>query len=218
MVNIFFSSPSSPYPSMVFTDNTITVFTDFLSIVSTTSPNDGLALVLAMYVVFELNFPKNGRAIRFLYAIMFGDTKYLSNKMRSLIKEKNIEIYTEQNRKICESTNLVLNSHSAVTNDTQSSSQASSNLLSAPLEDVYPLHNNLKINTTITSTELDDMNRKSSSNVDCQNKSEYFSTKIVKKKALTCDSDDDSQNGINFLVDTNLHVNTRHKIKRKRRY
>ncbi|CAF4358169.1 unnamed protein product, partial [Rotaria sordida] len=47
MVNIFFSSPSSPYPSMVFTDNTITVFTDFLSIVSTTSPNDGLALVLA---------------------------------------------------------------------------------------------------------------------------------------------------------------------------
>ncbi|CAF1460121.1 unnamed protein product [Rotaria sordida] len=91
MVNIFFSSPSSPYPSMVFTDNTITVFTDFLSIVSTTSPNDGLALVLAI--------------------------------------------------------------HSAVTNDTQSSSQASSNLLSAPLEDVYPLHNNLKINTTITSTE-----------------------------------------------------------------
>ncbi|CAF1406478.1 unnamed protein product [Rotaria sordida] len=156
MVNIFFSSPSSPYPSMVFTDNTITVFTDFLSIVSTTSPNDGLALVLAI--------------------------------------------------------------HSAVTNDTQSSSQASSNLLSAPLEDVYPLHNNLKINTTITSTELDDMNRKSSSNVDCQKKSEYFSTKIVKKKALTCDSDDDSQNGINFLVDTNLHVNTRHKIKRKRRY
>ncbi|CAF1479016.1 unnamed protein product, partial [Rotaria sordida] len=171
-------SPSSLYPSMVFTDNTITVFTDFLSIISTTSSDDGLALVLAMYVVFELNFLKNGRAILFLYAIMFGDTRYLSNKMRSLIKEKNIEIYTEQNRKICESTNLVSNSHSAVTNDTQSSSQASSNLLSAPLDDVYLLHNNnLNISTTITSTELDDMNRKSSSNVDCQKNLNIFQQK-----------------------------------------
>ncbi|CAF1473599.1 unnamed protein product [Rotaria sordida] len=160
---------------MVFTDNTITVFTDFLSIISITSPDDGLALVLAMYVVFELNFLKNGRAILFLYAIMFGDTRYLSNKMRSLIKEKNIEIYTEQNRKICESTNLISNSHSAVINDTHPSSQASSNLLSAPLEDVYSLHNNnLKINTTITSTESDDTVKKSSSNVDCQKKSEHF--------------------------------------------
>ncbi|CAF1054389.1 unnamed protein product [Rotaria sordida] len=130
---------------------------------------------------------------------MFGDTRYLSNKMRSLIKEKNIEIYTEQNRKICESTNLVSNSHSAVTIDTQSSPQASSNLLSTPLDDVYLLHNNnLTINNTITSTEKpDDIIRKSSSNVDCQKKSEHFSKKTL---------------------DTNLHVGTRHKIKRKRLY
>ncbi|CAF4386642.1 unnamed protein product, partial [Rotaria sordida] len=101
----------------------------------------------------------------------------------SLIKEKNIEIYTEQNRKICESTNLVSNSHSAVTIDTQSSSQASSNLLSTPLDDVYLLHNNnLTINNTITSTEKpDDIIRKSSSNVDCQKKSEHFSKKTRKE-------------------------------------
>ncbi|CAF1426972.1 unnamed protein product, partial [Rotaria sordida] len=146
------TSPSSPYP-MVFADNTITVYTDFLSIVSATSPDDALALLLAMYVVFELNFPKNGRAIRFLYSIMLGDTRYLSNKMRTLIKEKNIEIYTEQNRKIYESTCSVSKSHSAVSNDTQSLSQASSNLSSTPLEDLYQLHNNnnLKMNTTIAS-------------------------------------------------------------------
>ncbi|CAF3389851.1 unnamed protein product [Rotaria sp. Silwood2] len=150
---------------------------------------------------------------------MFGDTRYLSNKMRSLIKEKNIEIYTEQNRKICESTNLVSNSHSAVSNDTQSSSQASSNLSSTPLEDVYPLNNNnLDINTTFTSTNPDDMIRKSSPNVDCQKQSEHFSKKVVKKKALTCDSDDDSQDGINSLVDANLNVGTRQKTKRKCRY
>ncbi|CAF4051096.1 unnamed protein product [Rotaria sordida] len=147
-------SPSSPYP-MVFADNTITVYTDFLSIVSATSPDDALALLLAMYVVFELNFPKNGRAIRFLYSIMLGDTRYLSNKMRTLIKEKNIEIYTEQNRKIYESTCSVSNSHSAVSNDTQSLSQASSNLSSTPLEGLYQLHNNnnLKMNTTIASAD-----------------------------------------------------------------
>ncbi|CAF1297966.1 unnamed protein product, partial [Rotaria sordida] len=179
------TSPSSPYPSMVFTDNTITVFTDFLSIVSTTSPDDGLALVLAMYVVFELNFPKNGRAIRFLYAMMFGNTRYLSNEMRSLIKEKNIEIYTERNREICESTNLISNNHSAVTHDTQSSSHTSSNLLSASLENVYPLNSNsFPTNTTITSTEPDDMNRKSSSNVDSQKQSEHFSKKNRKEKSI----------------------------------
>ena len=85
-----------------------------------------------MYVVFELNFPKNGRAMRFLYSIVFGDTRYLSNKMRSLIKEKDIEIYTEQNRKISENANLISNSRIAVDNDIQSSSQANSDLSSNP--------------------------------------------------------------------------------------
>ncbi|CAF1523038.1 unnamed protein product, partial [Rotaria sordida] len=47
--------------------------------------------------------------------------------------------------------------HSAVNNDTQSSSQASSNLSCTPLEDVYPLNNNnLDINITFTSTNDDD--------------------------------------------------------------
>ncbi|CAF2840782.1 unnamed protein product [Rotaria sp. Silwood2] len=109
--------------------------------------------------------------------------------------------------------------HSAVSNDTQSSSQASSNLSSTPLEDVYLLNNNnLDINTTFTSTNPDDIIRKSSSNVDCQKQSEHFSKKVVKKKALTCDSDDDSQDGINSLVDANINVGTRQKTKRKCRY
>ena len=117
---------------MVLVDNTIHIYANFLSIVTTTSPDDGLALLLAMYVVFELNFPKNGRAMRFLYSIVFGDTRYLSNKMRSLIKEKDIEIYTEQNRKISENANLISNSRIAVDNDIQSSSQANSDLSSNP--------------------------------------------------------------------------------------
>lgn len=138
---------------MVVSDNTIDIYTDFLPIVSTASPDDGLALLLAMYVIFELNFPKNGRAIRFLYAIVFGDTRYLSNKMRSLIKEKDIEIQTEQNRKNGENKNLAPNNCSAVDNDAQSSSQTNPSL-SRNSVDVRPLNNNsLNINTTIASTE-----------------------------------------------------------------
>ncbi|CAF4115218.1 unnamed protein product, partial [Rotaria sordida] len=73
--------------------------------------------------------------------------------------------------------------HSAVNNDTQSSSQASSNLSCTPLEDVYPLNNNnLDSNITFTSTNSDDMIRKSSSNVDCQKQSEHFSKKSRKQK------------------------------------
>lgn len=135
---------------MVVSDSTIDIYTDFLPIVSTASPDDGLALLLAMYVVFELNFPKNGRAIRFLYAIVFGDTRYLSNKMRSLIKEKDIEIQTEQNRKSCENKTLASNNRSTVDNDAQSSSQVNPSLSL----DVVPLNNkSLNINTTIASTE-----------------------------------------------------------------
>ncbi|CAF3353519.1 unnamed protein product [Rotaria socialis] len=51
-------TPSTPYPTMVFDDNVIYIYLDFLPIVSTTSPDDGLALLLAIYLIFELNFPK----------------------------------------------------------------------------------------------------------------------------------------------------------------
>ena len=139
---------------MVFIENIINIHTDFLSIVSTASPDDVLALLLAYYVVFELNFPKNGRAIRFLYAIVFGDTRFLSNKMRSLIKEKDIEIYAETNRKTFDYTNLVSNSPLTVIRDSQSSPQSNVNLSSRSIENVDPLNNNnLNVNTAIASKE-----------------------------------------------------------------
>lgn len=139
---------------MVLINDRINIYTDFVSIVSTTSPDDGLALVLAMYVVFELNFPKNGRAVRFLYSILFGDTRYLSNKMRSLIKEKNIDINTEQNRKAGENTSLISNGLSTVNNDIQSSSQTNSNASSNSVENVYPLKtSNLNNNNTNESAQ-----------------------------------------------------------------
>ncbi|CAF3907275.1 unnamed protein product [Rotaria magnacalcarata] len=147
-------APSTPYPAMVFDDNVIYIYLDFLLIVSTTSPDDGLALLLAIYLIFELNFSKNNRSIRFLYSIIFGDIRFISNKMRNLIKEKNIEISIEQNRKLLDNTNLFSNSHTTVNNDSQSS-QSKVNINASCIilpEDLSSLnHNNLNVNTATDS-------------------------------------------------------------------
>jgi hypothetical protein len=83
---------------LVCTDDRINIYVDFIRITSTTSPDDALALVIAMYTIFELSFSKTSRAIRFLYACLHGDKRFLSNSVRLLIKEKNIEINPEQNQ------------------------------------------------------------------------------------------------------------------------
>jgi hypothetical protein len=47
--------------------------------------------------VFNLraSFRKNGRVLRFLYAILFGEKRYLSNTARKLVQEKPINMYAE---------------------------------------------------------------------------------------------------------------------------
>ena len=72
----------------MFIDDVIYVYVDFTPIVSSTSPDDGLELLLSMYAVFELNFNKNSRTIRLLYGIVFNDKRFLSNTIRSLLHEK----------------------------------------------------------------------------------------------------------------------------------
>lgn len=79
-------------------DDCFEVFVDFEKITSTKSPDDSLALLLSMFSIFELAFEKNGRVLRFLYAIIYGDKRYLSNATRQLVREKSIDIYAEQNQ------------------------------------------------------------------------------------------------------------------------
>ncbi|CAF4327572.1 unnamed protein product, partial [Adineta steineri] len=57
-------TPSTPHPTLVLMNDVMHIFVDFNPIVSSTSPDDGLALILAMYAVLELNFNKNSRTIR----------------------------------------------------------------------------------------------------------------------------------------------------------
>ncbi|CAF4352204.1 unnamed protein product, partial [Rotaria sp. Silwood2] len=101
--------PSTPYPTLIFAKDQIHIYVDFIPIISTTSPDDALGLLIAMYSVFELNFNRNSRAIRFLYAILHNNKRFLSNTMHLLIKEKDIDIINEINRQQITSPNSISN-------------------------------------------------------------------------------------------------------------
>jgi activator of HSP90 ATPase len=128
---------------------------DFVSIVSTTSPDDALALLLAMYAIFELNFHKNSRTVRLLYGIAFSDKRFLSNTIRNFIQEKGIDIYMEQNRKTSNDTNGISNNSATVNLNSQTSSQDKLNShCPSSIEDVNSLNDeNSASNLTIISNE-----------------------------------------------------------------
>ncbi|CAF3955311.1 unnamed protein product, partial [Rotaria magnacalcarata] len=115
--------PATPYPTLIFVNDQIHVYIDFILVVSTTSPDDALGLLIAMYNIFELNFSKNSRAIRFLYSIVHNDKRFLSNAMRLLIKENNIEIMNETNRPQAASSNSLCSKSTIQSNNSQTSTQ-----------------------------------------------------------------------------------------------
>jgi hypothetical protein len=78
---------------MVFLDSSINIYVDFLPITATASPEEALALLISMYTIFELNFPKNNRTMRLLYAVLHADTRFLPNAIRHFMKEKQIDIF-----------------------------------------------------------------------------------------------------------------------------
>jgi hypothetical protein len=123
----FFQEPSTPYPTLVSINDQIHVYVDFIPILSTTSPDDALALLIAMYSIFELNFNRSSRAIRFLYSILHGDKRFLSNAMRLLIKEKGIDICNEANRKNISSSNNICTNSTILTSNSQISTNININ-------------------------------------------------------------------------------------------
>ena len=90
--------PNTPYPTMVFANDLIKIYVDFVPITTTTSPDDAVALLLSMYTLFELNFPKNGRTIRLLYSVLHSDKQYLTNTIRSFMRENEIHMVDESSR------------------------------------------------------------------------------------------------------------------------
>ena len=93
---LVFQEPLTPYPTLVCVDDLMHIYVDFHPILSASSPDDAVALLIAMYSIFELSFDKKSRTTRLLYAVLYGDKQFLSNSIRILIKEKNIYIHCQR--------------------------------------------------------------------------------------------------------------------------
>jgi hypothetical protein len=108
---------------LVYVNDVIHVYVDFNLILFTTSPDDALSLLIAMYTIFELSFNKKGRAIRFLYSVLHGDKSFLSNSIRMFMKEKKIDIISEQEQRMAMISSELLSNPSMKPNiDSQSES------------------------------------------------------------------------------------------------
>lgn len=132
----------------------IHVYVDFILIVSTTSPDDALGLLIAMYNVFELNFNKHSRAIRFLYSIFHNDKRFLSNAMRLLIKEKNIDVFNEQNQQQAVSLNG-LGHRAEMTNNSNNSNTINQTTESISIDKNIEIDSLGQINTHSSNNNLD---------------------------------------------------------------
>ena len=68
-----------------------------------------LALLIAMYNNFKLDFNENSRTIRLIYLILHDGERFISNSIRILIKEKYITFYSEEDQKQSTSSNSISN-------------------------------------------------------------------------------------------------------------
>jgi len=105
-----------------------------------------------MYSIFELSFDKKSRTIRFLYCVLHGDKQFLSNSIRVLIKEKNIDIHRERLQLPSISSYSVSNNTATITSESQSQLQTVTN----PLDHSTGEHNSSIINQTTEPTTSTD--------------------------------------------------------------
>ncbi|CAF1394708.1 unnamed protein product [Adineta ricciae] len=116
--------PSTPYPTLVYINDTMDVYVDFISIVSTDSVDDAVGLLIAMYTIFGLSFDKKSRAVRLLYSVLYGETRYLTNSVRILMKEKSIEVHSQQQKQHQPMLNASSNDSTMPSTESRSTSQA----------------------------------------------------------------------------------------------
>ncbi|CAF1286535.1 unnamed protein product [Rotaria sordida] len=140
--------PPTPYPTLVSIDDIMHVYVDFHPILSTSSPDDALGLLISMYSIFELSFDKKSRTIRFLYCVLHGEKQFLSNSIRVLIKEKTIDIHRERLQLPSISSSSVSNNTTTLISESQNQLQIVTNLLDHSTGE----HNSSIINQTTEPT------------------------------------------------------------------
>ncbi|CAF3419355.1 unnamed protein product, partial [Rotaria socialis] len=203
--------PMTPYPKLVCIDNLIHVYVDFNPILSTNSPDDAIALLIAMYTIFELTFDKKSRTIRFIYSVLHGDKRYLSNSLRFLIKEKNIDIQYEQHKISSTSFNSACNSSIIPIVEFQKQTQSKIQMNSS--QDSL----NEQDSSTVTQTaEPKPSNNNSNSHIlvatnECRNNSENTATQQRKRK-INKNLDDENAIFLNTSEKSAHQISTLHQI------
>lgn len=98
-----------------------------------------------MYTIFDLAFDKKSRTTRLLYSILHAETRCLTNSVRILIKEKNIDIYAEQQHQHQMTQNYPSNNSKTLTDESQQQSQSQIN---SSQDDPLVQHSSLTISQT----------------------------------------------------------------------
>ncbi|CAF1362987.1 unnamed protein product [Adineta steineri] len=129
------TEPSIPHQTLVLFDDRIYIYVDFVQVVSTSSPDDVVALLIAMYTIFELAFNKNSRSIRLLYSILYADPCFLPNTIRIFLKEKNIDVYDEENKKLTSSSTTLSNNITTSINSQSSNDLNIIQTYTSPVQD-----------------------------------------------------------------------------------
>ncbi|CAF1179880.1 unnamed protein product, partial [Didymodactylos carnosus] len=70
------SMPSLPQPTIRLSDKKIELLIDWHILLEPSSIEDAVALLVALYAVFELKFTSHNVAIRLPYVILFNDKKW----------------------------------------------------------------------------------------------------------------------------------------------
>ncbi|CAF1437402.1 unnamed protein product [Adineta ricciae] len=116
---------------------------------------------------------KNCREIRLLYAVVIGDKRFLSGSIRNLVKEKQIDVCFEQNRKIANLTSSVTTNSTATATTTSPPPPPQANFQFVSL-DKYA-SSPLSSTNVIVGDSAVDRNESSNTNVNSQSS---FSTEV----------------------------------------
>ncbi|CAF1357077.1 unnamed protein product [Adineta steineri] len=86
VANIFtYEEVLTPGPCMKILDNKFELYLDFHLVTHTSSFSQALALLTALYYVFEIRFGHHNRCCRLLYGILFEDSHYLNKALKNLL-------------------------------------------------------------------------------------------------------------------------------------
>jgi hypothetical protein len=88
----------SPKPCALINDDGFVIHVDFVPVAKTDDCSTALALTIALYSIFEIQFGSHNRAIRLLYGVLLQELDALDKRLRALLSDWSVSI--QNNRQI----------------------------------------------------------------------------------------------------------------------